>query len=187
MVYLCFARKFFRIYRRKAEKFPEKLYQRLSSMQKGLMKNITVSKRTWKLIRKIKDERDLASFSKAVDFLIDEHNSLQRENLYKNQETGYAEKTIKNPEEMIIIDEIERHIDRLVLSDYKKSEVSAKECVQSAYGLTCQCLHCHDFFDLDLSSRGQEELTCPHCGWYFGIYLIWDDQEEISEETGGVG
>jgi hypothetical protein len=151
------------------------------------MKNITVSKRTWKLIRKIKDERDLASFSKAVDFLIDEHNSLQLENLYKNQETDYAEKTIKNPEEKIIIDEIERHIDKLVLSGYKKPGVPINEDAQSAYGLTCQCFHCEDFFDLDSLPREPEELTCPHCGWYFGIYLIWDDQGEISEETEGEG
>ena len=149
------------------------------------MKNIKVSKRTWRLISWIKNEQGLASFSKAVDWLIDEHNNLHGENLYKNQETDHAEKTIKNPQEKISMDEIERHIDNLVMSDYEKSGVSINENTPSAYGLTCQCLHCHDFFDLDLSSRGQEELTCPHCGWYFGIYLIWDDPQEISEEIEG--
>ena len=77
------------------------------------MKKISVSKGSWRHLCRIKNDQNLTSLSKTIDYLI-----FKEEKLSEIQDLDYGENIIKSREKDIV--EIEKNVDLLIKN--KKSE-----------------------------------------------------------------
>ena len=119
------------------------------------MKKILVSKKVWREIHRIKNDNDLGSFSKTVDYLIS-----KGETSPKTPNPHHSEKTAENLEEKDIV-EIRNRVDTLIKS--KNPEGKASENQHSIAKVEILCLQCSGVFLLDESYDEMGFIVCPYC------------------------
>lgn len=111
------------------------------------MKKIVVSKRTWRTLRKIKNQHNFVNFSKTVDYLIDLKPKLNRESMQ----------------------EIHHRVDELI--NAKNLEENSEYD-----GLDCVCFQCGEPFKLRLIEHDKTEgLQCPNCGFHFFYICLYEE------------
>jgi len=117
------------------------------------MKKISISKRTWRTLRKIKNQHNFGNFSKTVDHLIDLKPNLNRESMH----------------------EIHRRVDALI----KAKNLEEKIAFQQFSVIELQCMQCGSTpFKLDESVCDETGIICPFCSCFHGITICQCDEKK---------
>jgi len=117
------------------------------------MKKIVVSKRTWRILRKIKNQNSLGNFSKTIDYLINLKPKLNRVSMH----------------------EIHRRVDELINAKNLEEKIAKK---QSSV-IELQCMQCGSTpFKLDESVCDEAGIICPFCGCFHGITICQCDEKK---------
>ena len=116
------------------------------------MKKIVVSKGTWRIIRKIKNQQGLSNFSKTIDYLINLKPRLPQESLQ----------------------ELHRHVDELINAKNLEEKITEKQS-----GIELQCLQCGSIpFKLEEAVCDEFGTICPFCGYFHSLIIVQEDAEE---------
>lgn len=137
------------------------------------MKNIRVSKKVWKQVKKLRNELGFKRNSKTIQWLL--NRSLKEGDLQKTKN----EKTLPNLEEII---KIEEHVDQLQLLQLKHEPISA-EAFPDNISFLCLCCG-QDFIFKKENQSLVEGLRCQICGFHHGIQIYdWLPNLEDENET----
>ena len=119
------------------------------------MKKILVSKRTWRTIRKIKNQHNIVNFSKTVDYLINVKPRLPQESLQ----------------------EIQKHVDEVI----KAKNLEEKPQSVNLDIIRFICLQCGQPFEFSREQQDETQgIQCSYCGFHHSIQ-IWSWLEDMGE------
>jgi len=119
------------------------------------MKKIVVSKRTWRTLRKMKNQQGLSNFSKTIDYLINVIPRLPQESLQ----------------------EIHRRVDELI----KAKNLEEKPQSINPDVIRFICLQCGQPFEFSREPQDKvEAIQCSYCGFHHSIQ-IWSWLEDMDE------
>lgn len=139
------------------------------------MKNLRVSKKVWKQVKKLRNELEFKHNSKTIQWLFD--RSLKEENLQKITDESHGAENIKILEVKMVLDDIHARVDQIIHNENLEEKIAKK---QSSV-IELQCMQCGSTpFKLDKSVCDEAGIICPFCGYFHGIII---DQGGNKNET----